>query len=248
MVHVVADSAEQAVEDLTRDWAAHRRPTWAIDTGTPSAEFATAESDREPPAPLRAALRRARLEAQRTAVLAVVPPDPRPALRRVEVRLDDLRRTRAELAQGRGPYAETPVGEAARALIHAEAQRAQAERFAAKPNVRWRMRRSWAATARRWAEQEAEARTAWERLAAPDSDRLVWERDRLDGQLHDLETKQTKRQAWLEAHPEAARRLARLDQDLRAVEAGERVRQALDRLQIRDGLPLSSPEQTLRRS
>lgn len=88
----------------------------------------------------------------------------------------------------------------------------------------------------------------WERLAAPDSDRLAWERDRLDGQLHDLETKQTKRQAWLEAHPEAARRLARLDQDLRAVEAGERVRQALDRLQIRDGLPLSSPEQTLRRS
>ena len=35
-VYVVADNLDQAIEDLTRDWSAERRPRWAIDTGTPA--------------------------------------------------------------------------------------------------------------------------------------------------------------------------------------------------------------------
>jgi hypothetical protein len=35
-IHIVADSLDQAVEDLSREWSADRRPPWAIDTGTPS--------------------------------------------------------------------------------------------------------------------------------------------------------------------------------------------------------------------
>jgi conjugative relaxase-like TrwC/TraI family protein len=33
-IHIVADNLDQAVEDLTREWSADRRPRWAIDTGT----------------------------------------------------------------------------------------------------------------------------------------------------------------------------------------------------------------------
>jgi conjugative relaxase-like TrwC/TraI family protein len=35
-IHPVADDLDQAVEDLTRDWSADRRPRWAIDTGIPT--------------------------------------------------------------------------------------------------------------------------------------------------------------------------------------------------------------------
>jgi hypothetical protein len=36
-IHLAADNLDQAVEDLTRDWSADRRPRWAIDIGTPTA-------------------------------------------------------------------------------------------------------------------------------------------------------------------------------------------------------------------
>ncbi|MDQ6837619.1 MAG: helicase C-terminal domain-containing protein [Actinomycetota bacterium] len=34
-LHVVADSTEQAIEDLSRSWSQSRRIGWAIDRGTP---------------------------------------------------------------------------------------------------------------------------------------------------------------------------------------------------------------------
>jgi len=33
--YAVADDLDQAREDLTRDWAVRRTPTWAIDTALP---------------------------------------------------------------------------------------------------------------------------------------------------------------------------------------------------------------------
>jgi conjugative relaxase-like TrwC/TraI family protein len=36
IIHLVADDLDQAVEDLTRDWTAERRPRWAINIGTPT--------------------------------------------------------------------------------------------------------------------------------------------------------------------------------------------------------------------
>src|SRR5581483_7768100 len=35
-VHVIADSVDQAAEDLCRDWAVDHRARWAIDSGTPA--------------------------------------------------------------------------------------------------------------------------------------------------------------------------------------------------------------------
>ena len=76
-VYVVADPPEQAAEDLGRVWCQSRRIGWAIDQGTPAlgigAELAPAV-----PA-VSASLRHARLVAERAAVAAVVPSDPRSA-------------------------------------------------------------------------------------------------------------------------------------------------------------------------
>ncbi|MHB1929116.1 MAG: hypothetical protein ACYCUG_06805 [Acidimicrobiales bacterium] len=41
--YVVADDLDQAREDLTRDWATRRTPTWAIDTGLPSPQQASSD-------------------------------------------------------------------------------------------------------------------------------------------------------------------------------------------------------------
>lgn len=100
VVHVVADDLEQAREDLTRDWAAERRPRWAIDSGTPAVHPLEVERHSGVPAPMRAALRRARLEAERRAVLKAVPPDVNPELRRVNQELRSFREQRQNWRKG----------------------------------------------------------------------------------------------------------------------------------------------------
>jgi conjugative relaxase-like TrwC/TraI family protein len=90
-VHVVADNIGQAAEDLVRDWSQERRQVWAIDTGTPTTEGQQPEQHPleietagQAPQGLSAALRRARLVAERQALAtnlkAAVPDDPEPAL------------------------------------------------------------------------------------------------------------------------------------------------------------------------
>ncbi len=72
-LYPVADSPEQATDDLGRSWSHSRRIGWAIDAGTPTRE---PEKDRtlEPLEPAR--LRHARLVAERAALAAVIPADP----------------------------------------------------------------------------------------------------------------------------------------------------------------------------
>ena len=77
-VHVVADDLDQAVEDLTRDWSVDRRARWAIDSGTPATHPLDVERHQAAPATIREALRLARLEAQRQATAAAIPPDRAP--------------------------------------------------------------------------------------------------------------------------------------------------------------------------
>jgi len=74
-VHLVADNPGQAAEDLARDWNAERRQIWAIDTGTPAPDTAAAhpleiEAAAHTPLQLKAALGRARLAAERHALVA----------------------------------------------------------------------------------------------------------------------------------------------------------------------------------
>ncbi|HTT90882.1 MAG TPA: hypothetical protein VMF65_15115, partial [Acidimicrobiales bacterium] len=76
-VHVIADNIGQAVEDLSWDWGRERRQFWAIDTGTPDTPVGRhpleTELDKQVPADLRAVLWRARLKAERSAVVSLAP-------------------------------------------------------------------------------------------------------------------------------------------------------------------------------
>src|SRR5205823_9081676 len=101
-VHVVADSVDQAAEDLTRDWSVDHRARWAIDSGTPATEPLAVEHHDGAPAGMRAALHHARLEAELRAVAAAIPKDPRPELAKVEQQLAELRRDRTHLLTGQG--------------------------------------------------------------------------------------------------------------------------------------------------
>ncbi len=75
-VHAVADNVSEAVEDLTWDWSRERRQAWAIDTGTPENQGRhplEIEADKQAPGKLRAVLGRARLKAERAALVAARP-------------------------------------------------------------------------------------------------------------------------------------------------------------------------------
>ena len=211
-VYVVADTLDQAVEDLVRDWSAEHRPRWAIDTGTPASEYPPSRGHR--PLPPESALRLARLRAEREAVAAAIPPDPQPLLQSVESRLADLRQALVDLGSGRGRYADTPEGEAAQALTRAQHGRHQAESFARLPDMDWRSRRHWQRSARSSAAEEATAQERFERVSGA-------ERERLEGRISALEEGRLEllhqvedRDDWLSVHPEAERRLNYLDREI----------------------------------
>src|SRR4051812_20768338 len=66
---LVADDLEQAKEDLVREWSNEMRARWVIDTSVPMPDVAA----RTPDAVVRT-LDRARLETQRHAITAAIPP------------------------------------------------------------------------------------------------------------------------------------------------------------------------------
>ena len=121
-VYVVADSVEQAAEDLRREWKVERRLTWAIDHPAAIGRHAA-----KPRRDVDAAIRRGRLLAERHAILAVVPADPTAAIRAAERELDGLRRRRADLEAGRGHYANHPVNRAVLDLEQAQENVARLE-------------------------------------------------------------------------------------------------------------------------
>ena len=217
-VHVVADDTATAVEDLVRDWSTERRQTWAIDSGTPANGALDVEADRHAPAKLRAVLARARLVAERDALSAAVPEDPQPAMRRVHRELHDLREAKRDLEAGRGRWANTPVGEAARDLIEAASKRSQAEHFAADAGMGWRMKRIWRRDAQAWAERQAAARDAWAQVGQPVADRLDADINRCRRQADELAGDADRYHRWHASHPEAGHRLARLDHDIAALD------------------------------
>jgi hypothetical protein len=215
-VYAVADSVEQALEDLARTWAQSRRIGWAIDREglawqSPEIEAAKA-ADGTVPAPLR----HARLVAEREAIAAAIPTDPGFAyhnaearVRQLEHRLHDLER-----AEGWGVLRDTPVGEAAIAWRAALGEwrgcEAQAER--AGPWERHQLRRR----ADRAAEREGPLREAFERLAAPERARIRAELPEAKKHLAELEGRYYGNLHFQIAHPEAMVRLERLDREIPA--------------------------------
>jgi len=117
--YVVADDLDQAAEDLTRDWAARRTPTWAIDTALPAPDHVRSDpqtvEERDRAGII--ALRHAHHRLLATATRPGHPPAPpeqadkaRAAFGQARQRLAEL----ADLAGTAGAYGTGPIGDAAR--------------------------------------------------------------------------------------------------------------------------------------
>ena len=212
--YVVADDVATAVEDLARDWSAERRQLWAIDSGTPAISPLEVEQHTGAPAAMRAALTRARLVAERDAVAAAVPADPRMTLGAADGELARLCQSRFDLECGRGTWAATPAGMAARDLLRAQSKGREAAEFATRAEVGWRMRRSWWADANAWEAREREAAARFAEVATPELDRLDTAIAAAESRTFTLHGVVGQWEQWQRQHPEAGRRLARLDADI----------------------------------
>ncbi|MDZ7676919.1 MAG: MobF family relaxase, partial [Acidimicrobiales bacterium] len=82
-IHTVADSLDQAIEDLERDWNLDRRQRWTLDTDLPATPGQPTRPALAPGADT--GLRLGRLRAERTAILTAMPPDPSQAVARLAV-------------------------------------------------------------------------------------------------------------------------------------------------------------------
>ena len=141
---VVADDVGQAADDLRRDWAARRTPTWALDTGLPWGAQAIRERGPGLPMSDRArvvAIALAQAEASRHAVRGLQRPgraaelgEARAALARAEQGLFDLQ-------AGDGAYSGTEAGRAVSDLARAGAALSRAK-WTAQHSPRWRERRA----------------------------------------------------------------------------------------------------------
>jgi hypothetical protein len=204
-VYVVADSVEQAVEDLRRDWRAERRLTWAIDRSPGTGRSPAARRD------VDAALRRGQLLAERRALLATVPANPFAAIRVAERELDRLRRRRADLESGRGSYANHPLNRAVLDLKQAEANVARLQGNLTGRRLPRRERR----------EKETQLAHSRARLAAlaqkvddvrtPAGKQIDREEAEAVWRLGGLRDQQVRRSEWFASHPGPARRILDID-------------------------------------
>jgi hypothetical protein len=236
-VHIVADSVEQAVEDLGRVWSPSRRIGWAIDRGTPAPGIGP-EAVPDVPA-VSASLRHARLVAEREAVAAVVPSDPSSAYYRTRNTVDHLQRQLADLdkAEGWGEWRGTTLGEAASAwsgaLRESRGCLVQAEHAGLRERHRLRQQ------AKRAAEQVAPLRERFQALAGPERARLKVELPEAKRSLADLQGRRNAYMRFQHEHPEALRRLDRLDEQI-ATAAWEL---GLERQEL-DGIRPEPPQQS----
>jgi hypothetical protein len=228
-VHVVAEDLDQAVEDLTREWSVDRRARWAIDSGSPATHPLDVERTQAAPAAIGETLRLARLAAQRQATEAMTPPDRTEELRAAGTRLANLRRSRRDLETGRGRWADTAQGEAARTLIAAQTRRREAERFAETADSR-RTGRHWKHDAQGWAEREVKAQKTFDDVVAPEVARLDLRLSEASEQLEELRQLQQDRCDWLQVHPEATARLDVLEREMNPLTDMPEIHQELSRL------------------
>ena len=144
----------------------------------------------------------------------MIPTDPTIAYYGAEGRVRQLEHQFEALDKGDGwgVLRETPVGEAAIAWKHAlgEWRRCEHRLESAGLRERHQLRKQLA----RAAEREGPLRDAFERLAAPERARIRAELLEAKKVLSDLEGRYIAHQHFRFAHPEAMRRLERLDQEI----------------------------------
>ncbi len=189
--YLVADSLDQAAEDLRREWSAERRMGWARDLGVPEIQPQVQVHENDKLASLareskrlvdrgagrlqaekarRAALDHARLHAIYFARTAAVPMSPALEIAAANGRLNRLRDLRQDLERGEGAWANTDAGRAARDVIEARREIHRAASMAEQGG--WRHRRSYRNQKAAWSEREAAALGRWYRHGAPEARRL----------------------------------------------------------------------------
>ena len=210
---VVADDLAQAKDDLRREWSTEARARWVIDTT--SVAHVGSQSPAE--AVVRS-LDRARLDAQRRAVSAAVPPDRGGDRWIVEGELQDLKDAERDLKTGHGVWLDTDVGQAARDLNDLVRRRSEAEAFVSMPGMGRRDRKVWRRRAKELAEKEPVARERLDRLVEPARAGLSATREQLEQERRELERACGERDGWLAEHPEAPQRLSRLEAEVRALD------------------------------
>ena len=209
-VYVVADSMDQAKEDLRREWGTDRRLGWVIDTGTPITDPLSAEMSPHVARPMRDALRRGRLVAERQAILAVAPPNPSVHIRAAELQRSRLQREREDLGAGKGRYRDDPVAHALWELRQAEIGIAGIEGNLARSGTTRVDRRRWRAELADWKPRRVAAARAVTNISAPEIARIDDEELDLEERLSDLWGQRKTHQRWVSEHPEASRRLDHL--------------------------------------
>ena len=212
-VYVVADSVEQAAEDLQRDWKVERRLTWVIDRSKGTDRHSAGR-----PRDVDAALRRGELLAERHAILATVPADSTAAIRAAERELDRLRHRRADLETGRGSYANHPLN---RAVLDHEQAKENVARLRGNLTSRRlprRERREKESDLVRWRLRLAGVTQTLDDLRTPERKRIDGAEVQVTSKLAGLHEAQQQRADFFATHPEAARRLDRIDCEVQALD------------------------------
>jgi hypothetical protein len=222
--YVVADDLDQAREDLTRDWATRRTPTWAIDTGLPTPQQANTDpSSISQQERLRiVALRHARDRLLAQATRPGRSPAPPEQAKTARAALHQAEQHLAELTTVGGGHAGGPIGETARHADTAAARVAQLEHLAA--NGGWWERRQ---AHRDLPDATAAAADAEDRLAGlvdAEGSRLRQQLGHLRTMLDDLDHHaRTAEQRWQQAAGQYAA-ATRSQQSLRrSLEAARRL-------------------------
>jgi hypothetical protein len=215
-VYAIADDVDQAKGDLARDWSGDRRQRWAIDTGTPTSSVAELEHQPDVPTRLQAVIHEGRLRSERDAVAAAIPPDVTGALRECRRQQAALESRRHDLETGGRSYSNTPEGRAGAAVERLTTRIEAKQRRAEDPHLSRSQRRTAHYELRDLRPQLDDAMTYWTAVAGPEHDRLTAEIDCLAETVQTLKESLESRIDWLDRHPEALRRLDRLQRELDA--------------------------------
>ncbi len=232
IVHAVADSLDQAIEDITYDWSLQCNQRWISRTAQPGIDPALRLLLTDP------AAKRARLVAELSALDRLGPPSVRADFTAALKDLDRLRRSRQDLDRGTGRWAHTPAGRAARELDQARQERRTAERRAQLAVAR-REGHQWRRLVRVAASAEARAQQDWITHTAPVAERLDRRITAAEHRVADLESQAAFHSRWLAEHPHHARRVEHVQRELQRLDDPIRA-DLLDRLDAigRDDRPV----------
>ncbi len=232
---VVADDVDQAADDLTRDWATRKTPTWALDTGMPRLDNATrddvialSEANRD----RMVAIAHARSQKTLKAAAGTPPPAPNVALNQAVMALAGPRSALADLATGAGTYQHARIGYAAERTRTAAAE---------LRHLNWISEHAQPRRDRRHAARDIPAATAVADTAALHLQALIEpETARLHQQIASLEDTVGRLQH------DHQRAQARWDQlaDLRAAASGEARSLSRHLARARDSIDQNRPSRT----